>query len=223
MLDNTNRVRQQNIQRAPATLHTFGGRYYGNEENFLYDTEAAMQLGTLDNRNLVAGMFTQGLGYHFKGKPLNPTVWAYYDYASGGGTTGGTAHTFNQLFPFGHYYLGWLDQVGRQNIHDINLHMYLYPTNWMTAWIQFHNFWLADSRDALYNAAGVAIRRDATGQAGQFVGHEIDLVLNFHITTHIDTMIGYSYLFGGEFLQRTKSATAAEDSSFFFLQTSYRW
>jgi hypothetical protein len=32
--------------------------------------------------------------------------------------------------------------------------------------LQYHHFELAQSRDALYNAAGVAIRRDPTGLAG---------------------------------------------------------
>ena len=36
-----------------------------------------------------------------------PKVWLYYDYASGTADPGtGTNHTFNQLFPFGHYYFG---------------------------------------------------------------------------------------------------------------------
>jgi hypothetical protein len=164
--DNTNTVTQLGIPRGNFTRYTFGGRSVGNRENFLFDLEAAMQLGSQNGRDVVAGMGSVGAGYNFKDAPFNPTVWAYYDYASGGNPTSGTAHTFNQHFPFGHYYLGWIDQVGRQNIHDINLHMYLYPANWMTTWLQFHSFWLADQRDALYNAAGVPIRRDATGRSG---------------------------------------------------------
>jgi hypothetical protein len=59
------------------------------------------------------------------------------------------------MFAFGHYFMGWIDQVGRQNIHDLNFHLYLYPTKW----VQFHSFWLADPRNTLYNAAGNATRR----------------------------------------------------------------
>jgi len=170
-----------------------------------------------------AAMTSQGLGYNFKDATWNPTVWAYYDYASGGGTTKGTAHTFNQLFPFGHFYLGWLDQVGRQNIHDLNFHLYLYPTKWLTAWTQFHSFWLADKTDALYNAGGNAIRRDPTGRAGSHVGEEIDFVLNMHLSKHSDILTGYSHLWGGEFLRNTASSTAAKNSGLFYLQFGYRW
>ena len=188
MLDNTSTLTLLDIPRGNFTRHTFGGRYAGVEGNFLFDIEAAMQLGSQNGRDVVAGMSTVGAGYNFKDAPLTPTIWAYYDYASGGNPTSGTAHTFNQLFAFGHYYLGWVDQVGRQNIHDLNFHLYLYPAKWLTTWLQFHSFWLADDRDALYNAGGIPTRRDATGSAGSHVGEELDFVVNFHLTKHLDLL-----------------------------------
>jgi len=223
--DNAATVTQQRVQRAPNVLNTFGGRYVGDKDGeFLWDFEAAMQLGALNGQKVAAGMATAGLGYHFKDAPLNPTFWAYYDYASGDNSPNvGRANTFNQLFPFGHYYLGWADQVGRQNIHDFNLHMYLYPTKWLTAWVQYHNFWLAAKQDALYNAAGNAIRRDATGNAGSHVGQEIDLVLNFHLSKHADLLTGYSHLYGGDFLRNTAGATGSANTSLYYLQVNYRW
>lgn len=205
------------------TRNTVGARYVGNVENFLFDFEGAMQLGSQSGRDVIAGMATVGAGYNFKEAPLCPTFWAYYDFASGGNPTSGTTHTFNQHFPFGHFYLGWVDQVGRQNIHDLNLHLYLYPTKWLTSWLQFHSFWLANKNDALYNAAGLPIRWDPTGRSGSHVGEELDLVFNFHLTKHLDVLAGYSYLWGGEFLRNTASPTNAVNTSFFFLQTTYRW
>ncbi|MBY0460985.1 MAG: alginate export family protein, partial [Gemmataceae bacterium] len=226
MLDNTNRVTQLGIPRGNFTRHTIGGRSVGSlasNPNVLFDTESAVQFGSQNGRDVFAGMFTQGLGYNFKDATWNPTVWAYYDYASGGGAQRGTARTFNQLFPFGHYYLGWIDQVGRQNIHDLNFHLYLYPTRWLTTWIQSHTFWLADRRDALYNAGGNAIRFDRTGRAGSYVGQELDFVFNFHLSKHADILTGYSHLFGGEFIKNTAGRTGAVDSGLFYLQFSYKW
>jgi hypothetical protein len=223
MLDNTNTLTQLGIPRGNFTRHTIGGRYSGPVEsnpNILFDSETAFQFGSQNGRDVFAAMTAQGLGYNFKDTTWNPTVWAYYDYASGGRNGAGT---FNQLFPFGHYYMGWLDQVGRQNIHDLNFHLYLYPTKWITTWLQFHSFWLADSKDALYNAAGNAIRRDATGRAGSHVGEEVDLVLNFHLSKHADVLTGYSHLWGGDFLKNTSGPTAAQNAGFYFLQFGYRW
>jgi hypothetical protein len=223
MLDNTNSVTQLGIPRGNFTRHTIGGRYVGTAErnpSVLFDSETAFQFGSQNGRDVFAAMTTQGLGYNFKDARWNPTVWAYYDFASGGRNGAGT---FNHLFPFGHYYLGWIDQVGRQNIHDLNFHLYLYPTRWLTTWLQFHSFWLADRRDALYNAAGVATRRSPSGTAGTHVGEEVDVVLNFHLTKHADLLTGYSHLWGGEFLRNTTSPTAAANAGFYFLQLSYRW
>jgi hypothetical protein len=223
MLDDTNNYSTLGIKRGNFTRHTLGWRYSGNEGNVLFDSETAFQFGSQNDRDVFAAMTTQGLGYNFKDAVWNPTVWAYYDYASGGNPIKGTSHTFNQLFPFGHYYMGWIDLIGRQNIQDLNFHLYLYPTPWLTTWVQFHSFWLADKRDALYNTAGNAIRFDPTGRAGAHVGEELDLTYNFHVTKHADVLTGYCYLWGGEFLRRTASKTNAPDGSLYYLQFSYKW
>jgi hypothetical protein len=110
----------------------------------------------------MAGMATAGVGRHFKNVWATPTAWLYYDYASGDSDpTSGTSNTFNQQFPFGHYYMGWIDLVGRQNIHDLNAHLYFYPAPWVTMFVQYHRFWLDQPKDALYGVGGVPIRRDA--------------------------------------------------------------
>src|SRR5205823_7214995 len=103
-------------------VQTLGGRYAGDVcGRWLYDAEGAVQFGDRDGRHVFAQMATGGLGYRFCDLPWNPQVWTYYDYASGDkDPTGPSDRTFNQLFPFGHYYLGYLDLVGRQNIRDLN-------------------------------------------------------------------------------------------------------
>lgn len=223
-LDNHNKVTQQGIDRAPHSTHTMGARYSGDKDHFLWDVETAVQLGDRGGESIFAGMATAGAGYHFECAPMNPTFWLYYDYASGDrNPNNGNYHTFNQLFPFGHYYMGWADLVARQNIHDLNAHLYLYPANWVTVWLQYHHFWLAASEDALYNAAGNATRRSPTGIAGREVGQELDAILNFHLTKHSDLMFGYCKLFGGEFLRNTAAANRGVDSDLLFAMYSYRW
>jgi hypothetical protein len=226
MRDVTNAPTVLGIPLGNSTRHTLGGRYVGvleSNPNVLFDSETAVQFGSQNGRDVCAAMTTQGLGYNFSDAKWNPTVWAYYDFASGGNPVTGTAHTFHPSYPFGHYYLGWIDQVGRQNIHDLNFHLYLYPTHWVTTWFQFHSFWLADRKDALYNAAGVPIRIDPTGRSGSHVGEEIDVVLNFHLSKHADLLTGYSHLFGGEYLRNTAGGPRASEAGFYFAQISYRW
>jgi hypothetical protein len=95
-----------------------------------------------------------------------------------------------------------------------------YPTKWITALLQYHIFHLDSTTDALYNAAGVPTRRDPTGRAGNDVGEEIDLLLNFHLGTHQDIIFGYSKLFAGDFIKATGNPGSPE---LVYLQYSFRW
>ena len=152
---------------------------------------------------------------------MSPTLWLYYDYASGDKNPGtGNYNTFNQMYPFGHYYLGWADLVGRQNVHDINLQYTMYPTRWLTIYSAYHRFYLDSAKDALYNKAGNAVRRDPTGAAGTDLGREFDIVANVSVSKHVNILTGFSYLFGGSFLKNTPGGV---DSSTTFVQMSYRW
>lgn len=222
-LDDTNsQFAGENGVRGGQYVHTLGTRRYGDQENWLYDVELMLQLGRFSNQDKVAGNTTAGLGYSFKDVTWKPQLWAYYDWASGDREpgAGGTNTTFNQLFPFGHYYFGYLDLVGRQNIHDVSAQLVFFPENYVTALLQFHNFWLASSRDALYSAAGVPLRRDPSGRAGTFVGNEIDLVLSAQLTTHSNLLVGWSKLFAGGFIRRSGPDVSPE---LFYLQYNYRW
>lgn len=223
---NNNAIAQRTIQRGNISTDTIGARYTGDKDGFLWDIEGAGQFGRTAGHNSAAAMATAGIGYNFKDKPLNPTFWAFYDYASGDGApNSGQYNTFNQLFPFGHYYLGWADLVGRQNIQDFNFHMYLYPTKWVTFWTQYHIFNLANTRDALYNTAGNVSRFDPTGRAGGKVGQELDFILNFHLTKHSDVMAGYSHMYAGDFIKATAAPGQKDgfDSSTLFVMYNYRW
>lgn len=213
-------------QAMPFDVHTMGARWAGDRDGkWLWDIEADLQFGRRGGQDVFAGAISAGGGYHWKDVPWNPVLWVIYDYASGDDNPNdGDFNTFNQLFPFGHYYLGWIDLVGRQNIHDINAHLFLYPAKWISLWLQFHHFTLASDTDALFNAGGVAIRRDVTGASGGDVGNEVDIVANFHLARNTDLLIGYSRLFAGSFIQRTAAIPAASrDASLFYAMFSFRW
>ena len=223
-LDNSNSIVQQGIERAPFEAHTVGSRWAGDRNGLLWDYELMMQVGERGPSDIVAGAATAGLGRHFKDSALNTTAWLYYDYASGDSNpNAGDYNTFNQLYPFGHYYLGWLDLVGRQNIHDLNGHLVFYPSPWITLLLQYHHFWLAEPEDALYGVAGIPIRRDPTGQAGNNVGDEVDIILNFHVARYSDLMVGYSKLYGAGFLEQTSGNGLAEDAELLHLMFQQKW
>ncbi|MBI3837778.1 MAG: alginate export family protein [Planctomycetia bacterium] len=223
-LDNSNRTAVGSSGVVGGTnVTTLGTRMIGDLDNtYLYDFEGMLQVGRYSNQQLQAGAVTTGAGYRFKDVKMTPQFWIYYDFASGDSQPrqGGKFGTFNQLYPFGHYYFGYLDLVGRQNIQDFNMQLVMFPTDWITFLMQYHDFHLAQARSPLFNAAGAATRVDPTGAAGTDVGNEIDLLLNFHMTAHQDILIGYSKLFAGQFIRQTGPNVSPE---LFYLQHQLRW
>lgn len=210
------------VGAVPTNVHTMGTRCAGDKNNVLWDVELMFQLGSRGSQNLIAGAATAGAGYHFADVPTDPNVWLYYDYASGDRNPGkgSTFTTFNQLFPFGHNYMGWLDLVGRQNIHDVNCHLFFYPARWITCWTQFHTFYLAEATDALYSPGGAILRQDVTGAAGRNVGQEIDFICNVTLTPTSNVQAGYCHLFPGGFISGTGSAI---NPSLFYAMYNLRW
>jgi hypothetical protein len=223
-LDNTNpNVARGRFRSGAFNANTVGGRYYDRfDSGFLVDLEGAVQFGSWADQAILAQFASVNLGYYFKDVWATPTVWASYDYASGDPDPfqTGQRRTFNQLFQFGHYYFGFADVVGRQNIRDWNLQAYAYPAKWLTTGVQFHVFRLDSNKDALYNFAGVPIRRDPSGRAGDDVGNEIDVLANVHLTDRQDIFVSYSHLFPGGFIRNTGSGRGVDA---FYLQYTMRW
>lgn len=212
----------QNGEKGFFNINTFGSRYDGDYHGLLWDCEGMYQFGTWSNQIDLAAALTAGIGYVFRDVPMTPQFWLYNDFASGTQNPNGNIHgTFNQLFAWGHLYFGYLDLVGRQNIDDVNCQFAFYPTKWIVTTVQNHVFHLVSPRDALYNAAGEAIRSSPSGTAGTYVGDEIDFTTNFHLDLHNDIFLGYSKLFAGEFLHRTPGPQTGP--ALFYLQYSFKW
>ncbi|MBY0473982.1 MAG: alginate export family protein [Nitrosomonas sp.] len=209
-----------NILQGNADTHTIGGRLAGNYDNFLYELEGMYQFGQRSNLDVSAFAVATGLGYRLP-LPMNPQGWIRYDFASGDSNSkDGRSNTFNQLFPFGYYYLGFLDRIGRQNMHDINAQFTMQPMPWITFITQYHRFYLANNRDFLYNAAGQATLQDVTGQSGSHIGDELDFRLNLHVNRHQDVMVGYSKMWRGEFLDKQRPGISPD---LFYVQYNIRF
>jgi hypothetical protein len=205
-------------------VFTLGGRSAGDkcDGRLLYDFELAYQFGDRGGKTVKAFAGTGGLGYRMKDVPFNPQFWIYYDHASGNRNPDNVPvdNTFDPLFPFGHYYLGYVDVVGRQNIHDLNVQAAFWPTAWIVSLIQIHSFRLDSATDALYSDSGAMLRRDRTGRAGTDVGTEIDFYTNFHLSNHQDILFGYSKLYAGDFIKATGPNVSPE---FFYAQYTIRY
>ena len=117
----------------------------------------------------------------------------------------------------------FITQIERLN-PKVNAIVTFWPEKWIQCQGQLHNFILASRRDALYAASGAPIRQDPTGRAGNFVGTELDFIVNFHLTQHMDVLLSYSYLFAGEFIRNTATTASGRDNpQAIYAQFSYRW
>jgi hypothetical protein len=209
-------------QKGALNVSTVGSRLYGNKNQWLWDAEGMFQFGSNSNQGILAKAFTMGGGYYWDKLWLTPQFWVYCDYASGDPNPGAdnVHRTFNQLFPFGHYYFGMMDLVGRQNINDLHAEIAFFPTRWITCWLQYHVLRLDSPKDALYNAAGVATRQDITGKAGSDVGDILTFVVNFTLDLHQNVYVQYSHLYAGDFIRQTGPPGSPD---YLYFMYSFRW
>lgn len=207
-------------------VNTFGGRFVGEYRQFLYDFEGAIQGGRWADQSILAGMGVAGLGYYFKNAPATPTLWAYYDYATGDPNPNATGvhRTYSTLFPFGHSYFAGLDAIGRQNIRDFHLELGAFPANWLRVQLGYHVLDLANAKDALYSPSGGVVRRDRTGNSGTDVGQALSATLQIHIDRHQIFFVGYGHLFAGDYVRNTAaSPAAARDLEALWIQYTLKW
>ena len=166
-------------------------------------------------------MGTTGAGYTFGDCAWQPRLGLLYDYASGDADpTDGTHETFNQHYPLGHAWLGYLDLVGRSNIHAIKAQLKVKPSKKITAWADFHMFYADQDEDALYSAGGAATRRLATGAGSQSIGQELDLTAKVVLDVHTAALLGYAYMWTGEFIDRTGDN---DNPSLVYAQIEYKF
>jgi hypothetical protein len=196
---------------------TFGGRFGGAfaEGQGSYDLEAAFQFGRVAESDVAASMFGSQLGYQFEGGVISPRIYSGLDFGSGDkDDSDNSIGTFNQLFPLGHAYLGFIDLVGRQNIVDWSAGTSIRLARRLVIRLDLHNFWRASTNDALYNAGGGIVRPGNAGESN-FVGNELDLTASTTVNRHWTLSGGYCHFFAGRFIEESGSA---EGIDFLYVQ-----
>ncbi len=215
-------ARNPNGRRGDRTVHTIGSRFWGKTAGFDYETELAGQWGTWAGDTVQAWSWTLNGGYTFANVAYKPRLGAAFDYASGDHDPLDRAvQTFDQLFPLGHAYFGYLDLVGRKNIMDAQANFSAWPVKGkVKTSIAYHAFWLAEPEDALYNAAGRAVRRDPLGKSGREVGHELDVTVKWKLNVHSALLLGYSHLWDSDFIRQTGRS---ENADLIYVQYGFKF
>ncbi len=197
---------------------TVGVRLWGNPEgtNLDYDVEAAYQFGDIGSNDIEAYMVSSDVGMRMDGE-YKARFFVGLDYASGDNSEGGDVETFNQLFPLGHAYHGWMDFIGRQNIIDARLGVSAKPRPKLTVIAKAHHFRRADDDDAVYNAGGGVLRAGSAGTSSD-VGVEVDVLAKYQCNRHLSIGFGYSHFFSGDFIEESGSGS---DVDFFYVPVQY--
>jgi hypothetical protein len=202
---------------------TYGVRFVGKvgKTAFDYNTEMNGQWGSLATDDISAWAGHWMLGYTTPKIKWSPKWMAEYNYASGDkNPTDGKRGTFDQLYPTGHDKLGFADQVGWKNAHNVQVGAMLKPMSKLVFTPRYHWLWLASAKDALYAANGNAVVRDTTGAAGKYIGTEVDLTATYQATKQMQVAFGYAHLFPGTFLKKT---TQGNGYDFPFLMVGYNF
>lgn len=221
-------------QTDPATpdfsYHTLGSRASGaTQGGWLYDCEGGVQFGDNFSADDHSAMFTTlGLGRALKGSLLSPTVWFYYDYASGEEDFADVSRGdggYDHLFPLAHKYNGFMDLFGRRNLHDINVFSST-PLGKNVSMILWYHYFLLAEATTPYSV--VMTPYNTTAAAGdRELGHEIDLLFDVSLNARNNILLGYSHFAAGDYYSTTAglppSVAVDADANFFYAQFQTRY
>lgn len=207
------------------SYHTLGNRLWGNGDLFNYELEGGVQFGkNIDGSDHSAGFMTAGLGRQLSlaGDKWKPTVWAWYDWASGGEDFIPGEDGFHHLFPLAHKYNGFMDLFGRRNLNDVNF-QFITPTplEKVKLLLWYHYFFL-DQATTPYSV--VMSPYNTTAAAGsKDLGSEIDVLATVAVNPRTSVLLGYSHFVAGDYYSTTPGAVDITDADFFYAQFQMRF
>jgi len=195
-------------------IYTIGLRAYGKIGSSIgYDINGSLQLGDAlvgnEFQDRIAGAFYLDTWYAFD-MPWKPTIGLEYFMATGDSHPGnGDYHTFDQLYATPHYSYGYMDLMGWQNMHDLNLKTWIKPVKGLKCGAAFHTFWLFANEDNWYNAYK-KVQRFGQEDASHYIGNELDFIFFYDFAKYF-TLIGtYSHFFAGKFVAQTGQSSDAD-------------
>ncbi|HLP78778.1 MAG TPA: alginate export family protein, partial [Candidatus Paceibacterota bacterium] len=171
-------------------------------------------------------------GYTFADSFGTPRLALEYCFGSGDSDPNdGTHGTFDQLYPTGHKFQGYMDLASWQNIHDVRGIFTIKPTPRLSLALEGHLFWLADTHDNFYNKGGVARGAGANANGfgrnpsySSFVGTEINLVAGYALTKFATLEAGYGHFFTGDYVDSTwANVGGSADADWVYMQTVIRF
>ena len=107
-----------------------------------------------------------------------------------------------------------------RNIRDAQINLELRPKEWKWLYLkaEFHKFWLDEKKDSW--SLNSKLYRDKSGNSGDEVGKEFDLVCRFNLPKGNQIQTGYGHFWPDEF---AKKLASDKQANWFFLQWQYKF
>jgi hypothetical protein len=210
------------------TYSTFGGRLYKDPKPGEpdYEIETSWQIGTRGETDHFAYFQHLDLGYTLN-IPWTPRLLFHYDYASGDRQPGDSQDAgFDTLFGARRWEYGPTGIWGpffRTNLHSPGWRLIITPAPGWTVQVKHRVWHLAQSKD-FFGSSGL---RDATGQAGTSLGHDVELRAQWTLNANLDFDAGYVHWFKGSYFDRLPASAGLpaggnNDSDYFYVQMRVR-
>ena len=186
-----------------------------------YIASFAKQWGNFADQTIDAQFFSLLGGYSFDAL-IRPRVFLEYNFASGDADpTDDRLEGFDNLYPTAHIYYGHNDLVGLRNIKNLRLGASVRAGGRLTLGVDFHSFWLADTRDNQYNAGGaVSVPVPLAGASDAKVGDELDISATLPVGNIVVLSGGAGMMFPGQFLE---DSSPGDGNAFVYLSLDYRF
>lgn len=191
---------------------TVGGRWKGKTDVVEWDLWSAVQWGNMGAYQHRAGAWTAGLGKSFDDICWTPSLWVYYDWASGSNIS---RNGYDHLYPLAHKYLGFMDFFGRRNITDLNAIYTVQPCERFKVLAWWHYFNREDGDDTPYD---VVMQPFGTANGSSYLGQELDLMGSIKVSDRSSLVLGYSHFFAGTYFDANPNIPFADGADFVWTQ-----
>lgn len=157
--------------------------------------------------------------YNFDKIPFKPRPGIEYSYASGDSDPADGKHeTFDGAFGARDKMYGLMNLFHWMNLKDAQVNLELKPKKWLCLKAEYHQFWLAEAKDAWY--LNSSAYRDKTGRAGDKVGREFDLVGKIKLPHGNEIQLGFVHFWPDEF---AKNKASDQEATWVFLQWMWKY
>lgn len=186
-------------------IHTFGSRFFGEQRNWTWNIEGAVQLGSFGDQRVRAVGLGSEVGYRFSATPLQPTLELTIDYASGDrDPTDDKLQTINPLFPRGEYFVTQ-SPIGPRNLVHVQSTLTVHPHERLSLSLSGGGYWRASTRDGVYSMPGF-LERSGRGSDARFVSRQSEIAATWQATTELGFSASLSVFHPQRFIRETGPA-----------------